>query len=214
MSEYIEKTIAAYNQSPDKYEASTTGMTPPAEFKRFIEAVGVGKTVLDAGCAFGRDSAEFQAAGLSPTGIDLSDELLKKAVMAHPNIKFQKMDVRQLDFPDESFDSVWCHATLLHLNDDDIIRALNEFHRVLKPQGLLFVSFKKGEGSEEIVENFSSNAARYFNFKTTDAVTAMLQETGFTDIDAYYINERDLFGPDKRDLEWVHCFSTKADKEK
>ncbi len=212
MSEYIDKTIAAYNQSPDKYEASTTGMTPPAEFKRFVETVGVGKTVLDAGCAFGRDSAEFQTAGLAPTGIDLSDGLLQKAIATHPDIKFYKMDVLDLGFPDESFDSIWCHATLLHLNDEDITKALHEFYRVLKPRGVLFVSFKKGEGSQEFVENFSSNAARYFNFKTTEAVTVVLQETGFTDIDAYYINERDLFGPDKRDLDWVYCFSFRADE--
>lgn len=213
MTEYIDKTIAAYNQSPDKYEASTTGMTPPVEFKRFVERVGAGRAVLDAGCAFGRDSIEFQAAGLVPTGIDLSDELLKKATVAHPDIMFQKMDVRRLDFPDESFDGIWCHATLLHLNDDDINKALHEFHRVLKSRGVLFVSFKKGVGSEEIVESFSSDAARYFNFKTNEVVKSVLQVGGFTDIDAYYINERKLFGPDKRDLDWVYCFSVKADKQ-
>lgn len=211
MSEYIEKTIAAYDQSPDKYEASTTGMTPPAEFGRFVEMVGdPGKTILDAGCAFGRDSAEFKAKGLTPIGIDLSDELLKKAVVAHPDIKFQKMDVRELSFENESFDGIWCHATLLHLNDEDIVKALREFHRVLKPDGKLFISFKKGKGTQEVVERFSSDTARFFNFKTTEAVTAVLKETGFTDINAYYINERDLFGPDKRDLDWVHCFSVKA----
>ena len=214
MTEYIDKTIAAYNQSPDKYEASTSGMTPPIEFKRFVDAVGGnGRTVLDAGCAFGRDSAKFQEEGLIPTGIDLSDGLLQKAMAAHPDITFKKMDVCELDFPDESFDSIWCHATLLHLNDEDIVKALREFHRVLKPKGVLFVSFKNGEGSQEVVEDFSSDDARYFNFKTTDAVTAVLQETGFTEVDAYYINERDLFGPDKRDLDWVHCFSVKAEGE-
>lgn len=211
MSDYIDKTIAAYNQSPDKYEASTSGMTPSAEFKRFVEmAGGTGKTVLDAGCAFGRDCAEFQRKGLISTGIDLSDELLKKATASHPDIEFKKMDVRKLDFDDESFDGIWCHAVLLHLNDKDIVKALREFHRLLKPGGALFVSFKKGEGAQEVVENFSSDAARYYNFKTTESVTEALQATDFTDIDAYYVNERDLFGPDRRDLDWVHCFSRKS----
>jgi len=214
MSEYLDRTIAAYDQDPDKYEASTAGMTPPVEFRRFVETIGgAGKTVLDAGCAFGRDTAEFKASGLIPVGIDLSDELLRKAVTSHPDIRFQKMDVRKLSFDDHSFDGIWCHAVLLHLKDDGIITALREFHRVLKPGGILFISFKKGEGAREVVEDFSSNSARFFNYKTTEAVMEMLQRTGFTDIDAYYINERDLFGPDKRDLDWVHCFSKNASQQ-
>ncbi len=210
MPGYIEKTIAAYNQSPDKYEASTTGMTPPAEFERFVKALGKGATVLDAGCAFGRDSAEFQANDLTPTGIDLSDELLSKAISAHPDITFRKMDVRKLDFDNESFNGVWCHAVLLHLNDEDITIALSEFRRVLKPVGSLFISFKRGVGTREVVERFSSDAARFYNYKTVEAVDGMLKANGFTDVDAYYVNEQDLFGEDKRDLDWVHCFSKKA----
>ncbi len=210
MSKYVDKTIAAYNQSPDKYETSTTGMTPPAEFKRFADMVGgTGKTVLDAGCAFGRDSVELLKQGITPIGIDLSDELLKKAATNNPDITFRKMDVRELDFDNDNFDGIWCHAVLLHLNDNDIEKALKEFHRVLKQHGTLFISFKKGEGTKEVVEAFSSEAARFYNFKTTETTTAILEAAGFADIDAYYINEQDLFGPDKRDLEWVHCFSTK-----
>lgn len=212
MSEgYVAKTIAAYDQSSDKYEASTTGMTPPAEFGRFTEMVAeTSRFVLDAGCAFGRDSTEFLVRGFTPIGIDLSDELLKKAVANNPDIEFHKMDIRDLGFADESFDGIWCHAALLHLNDEDIAKALGEFHRVLKPNGTLFVSFKKGEGTQEVVENFSSDAARFYNFKTKETLSTMLQDTGFKGVNAYYVNEQDLFGPDKRDLDWVHCFSRKA----
>jgi ubiquinone/menaquinone biosynthesis C-methylase UbiE len=210
MAEYIDKTIAAYNESPDKYEASTADMTPPVEFRHFIDMVGgSGKTVLDAGCAFGRDSAMFKAEGLKPIGIDLSDGLLKRARAVHPDIVFKKMDVRSLSFSDERFDGVWSHAVLLHLDDTDLMRALQEFWRVLKPGGVAFVSFKKGEGTQEITERFSSNAARFFNFKIREAMTTVLREAGFTSIETYYVNEREIFGPDKRDLDWLNCFAVK-----
>jgi len=211
MADYIEKTIAAYDQSPDKYFESTREMTPPQEFGRFTESVrGLGDRVLDAGCAFGRDSSALHEAGFEVTGIDLSDGLLQKARELNPDLDFKKMDVRSLEFADGTFDGIWCHAVLLHLNDEDIVKALKEFHRVLKPDGTLFVSFKKGEGTREIKETFSSEAARFYNFKTIEPLTATLQEIGFTNIDAYYINERQLFGADKRDLDWVHCFSNKG----
>lgn len=210
MSDYVQKTIAAYDLSSDKYHDSTKDMTPSVEFGRFIKMVGgSGKSILDAGCAFGRDTAAFDKAGLAATGIDLSGELLKKAQQLYPNLTFRKMDIRTLDFDDVNFDGIWCHAVLLHLNDADITKALSEFYRVLRPGGALFVSFKKGQGSHEVMENFSSNAARFYNFKTIESVSKTLLDAGFENVDAYYVNERDLFGPDKRDLDWVHCFSTK-----
>lgn len=210
MSEYIKKTIAAYDQSPYKYQASTEGMTPSKEFEHFIELLK-GKTVLDAGCAFGRDTAAFSQEGLDVTGIDLSEGLLNKAKELYPTLNFQKMDVRSLDFKDESFDGVWSHATLLHLNDQDLSKALSEINRVLKPEGALFVSFKKGEGSSEVVESFSSDAARFYNFKTFDALEPILDAAGFKGIDGYYINEQELFSDSsKRDLKWLHCFAIKA----
>jgi ubiquinone/menaquinone biosynthesis C-methylase UbiE len=211
MASYIEKTIAAYDRSPNKYFESTRDMTPPQELCRFTESVrSLGNRVLDAGCAFGRDSSVLDDAGFEVTGIDLSDGLLQKARELNPDLDFKKMDVRSLEFADGTFDGIWCHAVLLHLNDEDIVKALEEFHRVLKPDGTLFISFKKGEGTQEVLETFSSEAARFYNFKTVEPLTATLQEIGFTNVDAYYINEQELFGADKRDLDWIHCFSVKA----
>jgi ubiquinone/menaquinone biosynthesis C-methylase UbiE len=44
-------------------------------------------------------------------------------------------DAEQLPLPDESFDLVFGHAVLHHL--PDLPRAFNEFHRVLRPGGIL-----------------------------------------------------------------------------
>jgi hypothetical protein len=60
------------------------------------------------------------------------------------------------------------------------------------------------------IESFSSDAPRFYNFKTTEAIASTLQVAGFKDIDAYYVNEQDIFGPDKRNLDWVHCFSRRV----
>ncbi len=46
-----------------------------------------------------------------------------------------KMDVRQLEFPDESFDLIYSLATFEHIHD--LAHALQEMHRVLRPGGLL-----------------------------------------------------------------------------
>jgi ubiquinone/menaquinone biosynthesis C-methylase UbiE len=50
-------------------------------------------------------------------------------------VEFQKTTGSNLMLPDESIDMVFCHQTFHHLIDQE--SALREFHRVLKPKGVL-----------------------------------------------------------------------------
>ncbi|HEX7259478.1 MAG TPA: hypothetical protein VF272_00935 [Candidatus Saccharimonadia bacterium] len=62
MADYVQKTIAAYDHNFDKYQDATQCMLLQPEFERFVEMVrNVGDFVLDAGCAYGRDTAAFMA---------------------------------------------------------------------------------------------------------------------------------------------------------
>ena len=90
-----------------------------------------------------------------------------------------------------------------------MIKALKEFKRVLIPGGVVFMSLKEGSGEEEIVEKFSSNSARYYNYHTTETVQQAVEVAGLTISSVYTINEREKWGADKRDLNWVYCFATK-----
>jgi SAM-dependent methyltransferase len=47
------------------------------------------------------------------------------------------MDIRALDFPDETFDLVLCSHVLEHVQEDS--RAMAELHRVIRPGGILLV---------------------------------------------------------------------------
>jgi SAM-dependent methyltransferase len=47
------------------------------------------------------------------------------------------VDIMQIDFPDDSFDLVWCSHVLEHVPDDR--RAIREMHRVTRPGGLCMV---------------------------------------------------------------------------
>lgn len=44
-----------------------------------------------------------------------------------------RMDITDINYPDETFDVIYCSHVLEHVPDD--IRAIREFHRVLKPNG-------------------------------------------------------------------------------
>lgn len=207
--EYITRTLNAYDADPKKYEDATTEMTLDEELQEFMSRVPNNTAVLDAGCAFGRDTALFAEHDYKVQGIDMSDGLLARAKQLHPKLSFKKMDVRKLDFPDESFAGIWCNATLLHLNDKDMVQALKEFSRVILAGGVVFISLKEGVGEEEIVEKFSSNSARYYNYHTTETTRKAVESAGLTVTKIYTINEREKWGADKRDLNWVYCFAVK-----
>ena len=126
--------------------------------------------ILDAGCGFGGMAVEVAALlpEADITGIDVSGPLLHHAlesvtaresvtalesVIASGNgcgmpdntgtsigqrVRFEEMNVEHIRFDDNSFDVVLCIA-LVHLVDDPIAM-LGEIDRVLKPDGLLFIS--------------------------------------------------------------------------
>lgn len=54
------------------------------------------------------------------------------ADLRNPRAKV-KMDITNIHFPDNSFDVIYCSHVLEHVPDD--LRAIGEFHRVLKPDG-------------------------------------------------------------------------------
>lgn len=208
--DYVQHTLRAYDAHPEKYETATAAMAPQEEIQKFIDLLPeTDMPILDAGCGFGRDTALFTERGLQSTGIDMSEGLLKRAAELYPQLTFKKMDVRDLDFADNSFVGIWCHATLLHLKDEDVLAALKEFKRVLAPGGILFVSFKEGTGDEEFVEKFSSESSRYFNYQQDKHVEEMIKQSGLNVVNLYLINEREKWGADKRDLNWVYCFAQK-----
>ena len=75
-----------------------------------------------------------------PIGIDLSKSLIEIARNKHPDIEFRQGNILNLPFEDESFDGVWAHASLVHLETtEEVVRALREFNRVLKPGGVMLI---------------------------------------------------------------------------
>ncbi|MEV6597730.1 class I SAM-dependent methyltransferase [Actinoplanes sp. NPDC051346] len=208
MHDYVERTLAAYEQDPARYERATRDMDPGPELDRFVRLLPspVG-TILDAGCAFGRDTALLADRGFDVVGVDLTTAFVDRARQLRPDLSFHIMDVRDLHFHDAAFAGIWCQATLLHLTDEHVTQALAEFARVLQPGGALYASFKEGEGAEAIVERFSSDGARYFRYQTVERVTDLMTAAGFTVIEVVCQHERDRYGSGHRDLTWLQAYA-------
>jgi ubiquinone/menaquinone biosynthesis C-methylase UbiE len=76
-------------------------------------------------------------------GVDISKQMLAETSIAVQKrdidwIDLVYMDAEQLDFPDNSFDAIFCGFALFFF--PSMSQALSEFKRVLKPNGFLAVS--------------------------------------------------------------------------
>ena len=93
-----------------------------------------GAKVLDVGCGQGVALEMFRDQGLDAVGITLGEDA---EVCRAKGLNVLEMDFAFLEFPDQSFDLVWCRHALEHSIFPYF--TLHELHRVLKPGGVLYV---------------------------------------------------------------------------
>lgn len=112
--------------------------------QEFIRQLPSGSRVLDCGWGPGMDTERFSQLGYEVTSIDLSERFVQLTRARVPAATVQKMDMRFLDFPPESFDGIWVSFSLLHIRASDVNQTLSGFKRVLRPGGLFFTAVHRG----------------------------------------------------------------------
>src|SRR5438067_13187077 len=130
-------------ESAERFDPETMDGLIDAEHRGryYWAAQAVGrKDVLDAGCGLGYGCATLAGASAARVvGVDVDSEAIADA-RARTNglVEFVEADMRALPFPRDSFDTITCFEAIEHLKNPD--NALDEFVRVLRPGGILFVS--------------------------------------------------------------------------
>lgn len=120
-------------------------------------------TILDVACGQG-GSTKRLANYLAPTaitGIGVSESQLVEARERAPGCTFLRMDATNLDFDDETFDTVLCVEAAFHF--DTRKRFFDEAFRVLKPAGNLILSDLLMAWGTPLVPspNYAPDAAHY-----------------------------------------------------
>lgn len=97
------------------------------------------KDILDCGCGNGYLSRKIveMKKGASVIGLDASSDMLKNAPRGK-NLSFVVGDAMNLPFRDSFFDVIVCKESLHHLDFPE--KAITEFWRTLRPNGLLLLS--------------------------------------------------------------------------
>lgn len=99
-------------------------VTPVMEKIRSFVPIGRDTTVLDVGCGSGNYTYQFSLLSGKVKGIDHSEYIFNK----NPHKDIAVMDATRMDFPDNSFDVVFCSDTLHHIPEYE--KAVSEMLRV------------------------------------------------------------------------------------
>ncbi|SFE34304.1 Methyltransferase domain-containing protein [Lentibacillus persicus] len=97
-----------------------------------------GKTILDAGCGDGYGSYKLSRAGYDVTGVDISGEMIRRAneMPVQSSMSFKQGDISSMPITDNSQDAIMAINVIEWTASPE--KALKEFSRVLKKDGLLF----------------------------------------------------------------------------
>jgi ubiquinone/menaquinone biosynthesis C-methylase UbiE len=140
-----ERTRRVYDRLAVVYPVSTFFFHSKAH-QRALELSGIrdGMKVLEVATGSGEMFRRLVRANLSGStvGLDLSPNMAARTQgrvrreFPQARAHCKAVDARYMPFRDESFDAVVCCYLLELLSADDILVALQEIHRVLKPRGI------------------------------------------------------------------------------
>lgn len=156
-----------YDKHADSYISTTVSVDMSMQYSMFLPYLVEGSSILDAGCGSGRDSLEFLKRGYSVEAFDNSIAMVEHAR------NLTGLDVRRLSFQEMdyegAFDGIWACASLLHVPNTELPSVFVLLHRALKPQGLLYCSFKDREAD-------FSQEGRSFSCFTSDGFKSFLSD--------------------------------------
>ena len=167
MEEKVKEAIKAYDEIASLYADYTFPKLLQFQLNKFISLL-IGKKILDAGCGPGRDLLYFKEEGLDVTGIDISRGMLREC-KRRTGITGLQIDMREMSFKDNMFDGVWCMASFSDISKEDNSKVINEFYRVLKRGGVIYIAVKEGSGMEIVKKKKYNDMPRiYVYYKQTE----------------------------------------------
>ena len=151
-----------------------------------IQHLGVkpNEMVLEVGIGTGLNLPLYPAS-CRLTGIDLSGDMLDKAVeraqkLAMPNVTLKVMDATSMDFAENEFDKAVATYTISAVPDP--VAVLREMRRVVKPGGALVIlnHFRSERRLSGFVEDLMAPVCTRLGWKSNLPMMPLLDQVGLT----------------------------------
>ncbi|WP_228842373.1 class I SAM-dependent methyltransferase [Halococcus agarilyticus] len=180
----------AYDAIADDY-LDERSAEPPATplLDDFADRLPAGARVLDAGCGAGTPIAARLASSLAVVGVDFSIEQVRRARENVPEARFAQGDMTHLSFAADSFDAICALYSLIHVPMDDHPRVVREFHRVLRPGGLVLLSIGSEEWDGSNPDWLDTGVEMHWSFPDPETSIDHLTGAGFEILERHTVED-------------------------
>ncbi|HEY0005062.1 MAG TPA: class I SAM-dependent methyltransferase [Pyrinomonadaceae bacterium] len=144
------------------------------------ERVGALGVICDMGCGPGQIARYLYDHGAKVCGVDLSRAMVEQAESLHPAIGFEQGDMLALEgVADNSYGGIAAFYSIIHVPRPLVGQALQELKRVLRPEGILLLTFHIGQEIIHRDEWWGKEVSVDFIFYQTEEMKDYLRLAGF-----------------------------------
>ena len=105
--------------------------------------------------------------------------MVERALSLTPGVELRQGDKLALDAPDGAWAGIAAFYSIIHIPRGDVTRALGELRRVLRPGGLLLLTFHLGDDTIHLDEWWGHNVCVDFFLFQSAEMAAYLTAAGF-----------------------------------
>src|SRR5215216_1462441 len=184
MDDTISNTENSYDLVATEYAEKFKDEMDDKPFDRdcldqLAREVGKLGPICDMGCGPGQIARYLHRQGVDTLGVDLSPRTIAEAQRLNPDIPFHQGDMLSLPDADNSWGGIAAFYCIIHIPREQIVNALREMKRVLKPGGMLLLTFHIGEEIEHLDEWWEKQVNLDFAFFQPEEMEIWLKEAGF-----------------------------------
>src|SRR6266498_2526245 len=184
MKKIIADTQASYDHVSVKYAEKYKDEMDYKPFDRdcldrLAREVGDLGPVCDMGCGPGQIARYLHRCGVDTLGVDLSPRMIAEAQRLNPNIPFHQGDMLALPDADNSWGGIAAFYCIIHIPREKIVAALGEMKRVLKPGGVLLITFHIGDEIKHLNDWWEKPVNLDFAFYQPEEMEKWLIDAGF-----------------------------------
>lgn len=173
-----EQTLQTYEKHVDRYLSGTPTESPAAvveALQDLADTLPDRADVLEIGSGPGRDAELLESLGVTVLRSDATAAFVERLRAEGHTAEVLNVIHDPLGGP---YDGVMALAVLLHLDRDDLPRALHNIASGLAPGGRFLCSLMEGTGEQWSTHKM--DAPRHFVFWSEDELTALLAAAGLT----------------------------------
>jgi len=146
---------------------------------RFADRTRGAGLVCDVGCGPGHVARYLHEHGVQVCGVDLSNEMVARARRLNPEIQFWREDMLALTVPNACWAGIAAFYAIVNVPPGDVATVAAEMFRVLRPGGLLLLSFHVGGELVHLDQWWDKSVSIDFYFFATEKISAELAAAGF-----------------------------------